>query len=312
MKMASKTMIALYSLIALAVAASALVKEDLIQIPDALNVEENQSESPDVCGEDQDKCALVETCYDASDKCDGIYDCPVGIDEFNCEGCFACSDSSDCLNDVRVCDFYKECPGGEDESESLCKHSEFIKNVQVPTGDWVTIDQRSGGDENRNTPASYFKKFTHYVFQGEPGTTLFMELLDVTWSDGPLVSLFEISAGAGDDPTNAADITYYLAHGGNEASISNSRNNSLKSNTGFAMINFPKGIHASVQLRVTAIACESPESLCFGSPHCMDRAKDMCNGKYDCVYSQEDELKCDGGKADDNDVMAIMIVMMMM
>ncbi|XP_030853884.1 LDL receptor repeat-containing protein egg-1-like [Strongylocentrotus purpuratus] len=248
----------------------------------------------DFCGEDQDKCALVETCYDASDKCDGIYDCPVGIDEFNCEGCFGCSDRSDCLNDVRVCDFYKDCSGGEDESESLCKHSEFIKNVQVPTGDWVTIDQRSGGDENRNTPASYFKKFTHYVFQGEPGTTLFMELLDVTWSDGPLVSLFEISAGAGDDPTNAANITYYLAHGDNEASISNSRNNSLKNNTGFAMINFPKGIHASVQLRVTAIACESPESLCFGSPHCMDRAKDICNGKYECVYSQEDELKCDG------------------
>ena len=47
MKMASKTMVALYFLIALAVAASALIKEDLIQIPDALNVEENQGESPD-------------------------------------------------------------------------------------------------------------------------------------------------------------------------------------------------------------------------------------------------------------------------
>lgn len=129
----------------------------------------------------------------------------------------------------------------------------ILENVQVPTEDWVTIDQRSGGDENRNTPASNFKQFTHYVFQGEPGTTLFMELLNFTWSEGPLVSLLKINAGAGDDPTNGTALSAYLAYGGYEASISDSWNFSLKSNTGFALINFPKGINASVQLRVTAI-----------------------------------------------------------
>eukprot|EP00057_Strongylocentrotus_purpuratus_P014581 XP_011669055.1 PREDICTED: prolow-density lipoprotein receptor-related protein 1-like [Strongylocentrotus purpuratus] len=206
-----------------------------------------------VCGEDEYPCSFDTTCFDESDVCDGIYDCPVGIDEFNCTGCFACSGNSECLTDARVCDFYDDCPGGEDESESLCKHSEFIKNVEVPTGDWVTIEQRPGGDKIRNTPASNFVEFTHYVFQGEPGTTLFMELLDFAWSDGPLAPFLRIYAGAGDDPTNASANVLYFDGTGYSFSNSYSSNASLKSNTGFALIGFPNGINASVQLRVTSI-----------------------------------------------------------
>eukprot|EP00057_Strongylocentrotus_purpuratus_P014570 XP_011669044.1 PREDICTED: low-density lipoprotein receptor-related protein 12 [Strongylocentrotus purpuratus] len=170
----------------------------------------------------------------------------------------------------------------------------ILENVEVPTGDWVTIEQRPGGDKIRNTPASNFVEFTHYVFQGEPGTTLFMELLDFAWSDGPLAPFLRIYAGAGDDPTNASANVLYFDGTGYSFSISYSSNASLKSNTGFALIGFPNGINASVQLRVTSIACESPESLCIGSPHCVDWANDTCNGEYECVYSQEDEFNCDG------------------
>ncbi|XP_063959796.1 uncharacterized protein LOC129267069 isoform X2 [Lytechinus pictus] len=230
--------------------------------------------------------------------CDGNYDCPGGTDEYNCTGCFACEGSTSCQYDSTVCDFFGQCSGGEDESEDLCRHSEFIQNVLVSTGQWVDITVMSGNVENRNTPASNFIDFTHYVFRGDPGTTLFMEIQNYTWSDGPLASLLLVYAGSGEDPTDKSSNVAFLYGDGYSGSLSSSPNFSLRSNTGYGLIGIPKDVNASIQLRVTAIACDETESLCNGSPHCVNLETDLCNGEYECVNSQEDELNCDEGVCD--------------
>ena len=44
----------------------------------------------------------------------------------------------------------------------------------------------------------------------------------------------------------------------------------------------------------SSVECESPETLCYGSPHCLDWANDTCDGEVQCLYSEEDEYDCEG------------------
>ena len=75
-------------------------------------------------------------CINASDICDGRQQCSNGMDEAGCcqPGHFRCPihwgnisprvidrESSVCLSPRMTCDGIIDCPGGEDESEALCR-----------------------------------------------------------------------------------------------------------------------------------------------------------------------------------------------
>lgn len=49
---------------------------------------------------------------------------------FGFKGCFTCPESGCILNSV-VCDFFDNCYEGEDEVESICRHSEFISKILI-------------------------------------------------------------------------------------------------------------------------------------------------------------------------------------
>ncbi|XP_030833338.1 uncharacterized protein LOC755356 isoform X3 [Strongylocentrotus purpuratus] len=252
------------------------------------------------CGEDEYPCFFDDTtCFNASDVCDGIYDCPSGADEFNCTGCFACGNTSTCLSDLQVCNFYNDCPGGEDETEGLCNHSQFIKNVDIQTGEWQLFSEGYVSEriiDDRDTPASNIYDFTHYGFNSDPGTTLYMEIQNLTVSlSGLLVPLVQIYAGSGADPTDRGAARGYIDGYGNAASISDSMNFSLTNNTGFLLIAIPKSVAGifNIIFRVTAIECVSPDVACNGSPHCYNLFDDICDEEIQCVDSGEDEFGCE-------------------
>nr|XP_054760794.1 uncharacterized protein LOC129267070 [Lytechinus pictus] len=248
-------------------------------------------------------CLVDESiCYnDTADVCDGNYDCPTGIDEYNCTGCFACNSSSECLLDLQVCNFYNDCPDGEDERNksllfpsplllfSVSFYSIGLHDIQV--GVWtdfseVLVSQRTLDD--RNTPASKFYDFTHYAFESPEGSTLFMEIQNVTVNlTGPLLELVHVSAGYGTDPTDIGTTLAYANGYGYFESPSYSSNFSLVDNEGHLLIAIPKSVAGTfnITFRVTAIECEYPEELCNGSLHCLNRIQETCDGEVQCLDS---------------------------
>ncbi|XP_063959794.1 low-density lipoprotein receptor-related protein 2-like isoform X2 [Lytechinus pictus] len=231
--------------------------------------------------------------------CDGNYDCPGGSDEYNCTGCFACNGSSGCLLDLQICNFYNDCPDGEDEANNLCNHTEFKSLHDIQVGVWtdfseVLVSQRILDD--RNTPASKFYDFTHYAFESPERSTLFMEIQNLTVNlTGPLLELVHVSAGYGTDPTDIGTTLAYANGYGYFESPSYSSNFSLVDNKGYLLIAIPKSVAGTfnITFRVTAIECEYPEELCNGSLHCLNRIQETCDGEVQCLDSGEDEYGCE-------------------
>ncbi|XP_041470596.1 uncharacterized protein LOC121420125 [Lytechinus variegatus] len=254
------------------------------------------------CPDDQYPCYFADSiCLNyTAFGCDGNYDCPGGTDEFNCTGCFACPGSSSCLLDLQVCDFYNDCPYGEDEAEDLCRHSEYISNFDIQVGVWTYFSEgfvRERTLDDRDTPASEFYDFTHYVFESPEGSTLFMEILNFTMNlTGPLVDLVGVSTGAFTNPTDIWTVLAYADGYGNLESYTSSTNFTLLFNTGYLLIAMPKSVAGifNMTFRVSAIECESPEFPCYLSLHCLDIDTDYCDGEVQCLDSEEDENGCEG------------------
>nr|XP_054760058.1 low-density lipoprotein receptor-related protein 2-like [Lytechinus pictus] len=253
------------------------------------------------CPDDQYPCFFDDSiCLDYTDVgCDGNYDCPGGTDEYNCTGCFACPGLSSCLFDLQVCNYYSDCPDGEDETEDLCKHSEYISNFDIQVGVWTYFSEgfvRERTLDDRDTPASEFYDFTHYVFESPVGSTLFMEILNFTMNlTGPLLDLVGVSTGYWTNPTYFETVLAFADGNGYLESYTSSTNFTLFFNTGYLLIAMPKSVAGifNMTFRVSAVECDSPESPCYLSLHCLNMVKDYCDGEVQCLDSEEDEYGCE-------------------
>ncbi|XP_070537457.1 uncharacterized protein [Ptychodera flava] len=86
------------------------------------------------CGDDQFRCDSGSehgVCIPTDLLCDTISQCYGGEDEDNCDECeepnFRCLASSECINNLKVCDGTYDCRDGSDESGSICEPE--LKNV---------------------------------------------------------------------------------------------------------------------------------------------------------------------------------------
>nr|XP_054760779.1 very low-density lipoprotein receptor-like [Lytechinus pictus] len=123
-----------------------------------------------------------------------------------------------------------------------------------------------------------------------------MEIQNLTVNlTGPLLELVRISAGVGTDPTDFYTTLAYSDGYGYFSSYIVSTNFSLLDNVGYLFIAIPKSVAGTfnINFRVTAVECEYPEELCYGSLHCLDRIQETCDGEVQCLDSGEDEYGCE-------------------
>ncbi|XP_072165971.1 uncharacterized protein [Diadema setosum] len=237
-------------------------------------------------------CPEDNSCFTFSQICDGNYDCPLGLEEYNCPGCFSCSGSSECLFDQQVCDYNSDCPGGEDEAEALCGHANYSREYQIQYGVDLEINESVVFPE-RTSYASALFDYAQFIFIGPPGSYLFVKSFNASFTTLSYASTSNaLVFGPGRQYNSEFLRAGYFPGFGEFYSISGSNSFSIGDSTGYALLVQEKNGAVNLSMTVSAVACNANEIPCNGSPHCYNPSTEYCDGNYQCVWSGEDESSC--------------------
>nr|XP_054760524.1 MAM and LDL-receptor class A domain-containing protein 1-like [Lytechinus pictus] len=219
--------------------------------------------------------------------------------------CFKCSPGqldSPCIKPQLVCDFRRDCPGGEDEVEEICHRSRFTSTYSVSIDDPILIH------DSDNAPAPLPGTNTFYAldrFTGPPGSHITFEFTDVAFSAETKRSRRSyIAVGSGDDPTM---VSAQVARISLDTPASTD-GYTVSSNEAWLLVVHPKGENIGFTVRVNVVS-ESPAivpavgndadvdvgmSACFPclSSDLICVSWDWhCDGANDCDEG-EDEIGC--------------------